>query len=335
MLCLMMSPLLGGCYSFGVAVEYTKAYMSRRPVEEVQQDPKVSPAIKEKLETVDKIIAYAKKQGLHTQGAYRYFIADSKEVVSYLLEVAYPDRLESVTWWFPIIGSVPYKGFFSKVDRDEAAKPYYEEGYDVFLTGASAFSSLGWLEDPIYEPMLRDSFGSLCELFFHELTHRTLWVKNQVPFNEALATYMGYVLTLQYLDELKDTREKGAYLDEQTDRKLFLTWLTGLTNELKALYKNPPNSRDTLLAEKKKRLERFVHEEKPKFKLVDFVGKKEWNHARILANQLYAPDLERFSRAHHCLPQTDVNFFLTTLAERVKGASDPFKVLDDLCVAKI
>lgn len=315
-------------------MEYTKSYVSRQPVEKVLQDPTIAEPTKAKLRSVDKIIAYAQEQGLHTKGAYRYFIADKKDVVSYLLEVAYADRLEAVTWWFPIVGSVPYKGFFSKALRDEAASEYQKEGYDVYTTGVGAFSSLGWLEDPIYEPMLHDSFSSLCNLFFHELTHRTLWVPDQVPFNEALATYVGDVLTRQYLSSLHMEKEKTEYLQEGDDQRLFFTWLSRLNERLKALYATPELSPEKRLAEKKKVFDLFVSKEKPPFKLIDFVGKKEWNNARVLANHLYSPDLERFSRAHHCLSDPHVGFFLNALSQEVKKSTDPFEALDLLCRPK-
>lgn len=331
---LFISPFLVSCYSARLAVEYTKSYASRRPVTEVLQDPAVSIPVKEKLRSVQKILAYAQQQGLHTKGAYEYFIADKKDVVSYLLEVAYPDRLESVTWWFPIVGSVPYKGFFSKSERDEAAAQYRKEGYDVYVTGVAAFSSLGWLEDPIYEPMLHDSFASLCNLFFHELTHRTLWVSDQVPFNEALATYVGDVLTQQYLDELKQDKEKIEYLQEGEDRQQFFTWLTRLNGELKTLYGRTFSTPEAMRAAKKQVFDRFVFQEKPPVKSVDFVGKKEWNNARVLANHLYTPDLARFSRGHHCLSDLHIGFFLTTLSEQVKKIPDPFAALDQLCRPK-
>jgi predicted aminopeptidase len=329
-----VSPFLVSCYSIRVAVEYTKSYASRRSVEEVLQDAAVSESTKTKLRSVEKIITYANLQGLHTQGAYRYFIADKKDVVSYLLEVAYPDRLESVTWWFPIVGSVPYKGYFSKKERDEVAAQYQKEGYDVYVTGVGAFSSLGWLEDPIYEPMLHDSFASLCNLFFHELTHRTLWVSDQVPFNEALATYVGDVLTRAYLDVLRMEKEKTEYLQGGEDQKQFFAWLSRLNERLKILYETPALSPAGLRAEKKKVFDLFVSKEKPLFKSVDFVGKKEWNNARVLANHLYSPDLERFSRAHQCLPDPHVGFFLTALSKQVKKTADPFEALDQLCRPK-
>jgi len=97
--------------------------------------------------------------------------------------------LESITWWFPIVGRVPYLGYFSKADRDSKASELRTEGYDVYETGVGAYSSLGWFDDPIYSPMLRRSEADFAHLIFHELTHRTLWIRGSVEFNENLAEY--------------------------------------------------------------------------------------------------------------------------------------------------
>ena len=142
------------------------------------------------------------------------------------------------------------------------------------------------------------------------------------------------MLTKQYLDELQREKEKREYLQEEQDRKQFFIWLTRLHDALTTLYGQTfPTSEDKKIA-KKQVFDRFVTQEKPPVKLVDFVGKKEWNNARVLANHLYTPNLARFYRAHHCISNLTIGFFLTTLSEQVKKISDPFAALDQLCRPK-
>src|SRR5690606_18969091 len=113
------------------------------------------------------------------------------------------DRLEFVTWWFPVVGSVPYIGYFDKADRDAKATELKQQGYDVSVGGAGAFSSLGWFEDPIFSSMLDRGPADTAHLFIHELTHRTLWIPGSTEFNENLAEYVSYRLTPQYLRKTK------------------------------------------------------------------------------------------------------------------------------------
>src|SRR5207248_1330211 len=142
----------------------------------VLADPATKPQVKAKLELVGRVLAYAANEGLETEGAYHYVIQTQLPVVSYIVEAAEPDRLEFVTTWFPVIGAVPYLGYFREEERDAKAAEYAAKGLDVYKSAAGAFSSLGWFDDPIFSAMLSHGDADTAHLFFHELTHRTLWV---------------------------------------------------------------------------------------------------------------------------------------------------------------
>ena len=87
-----------------------------------------------------RILSFAESHGLNASGAYKYYIATKEPVVSYIVQAAYADRLEFVTWWFPVVGDVPYLGFFKKPERDAKAAELTASGYDVHTSGAGAFS---------------------------------------------------------------------------------------------------------------------------------------------------------------------------------------------------
>ena len=102
-----------------------------------------------------------------------------------------PFALKPKEWKFPIIGSVPYKGFFKK-ERAEALKAELEkEGWDVMVRNPGGWSTLGWFTDPILSKMLMRSEGDLANLIIHEMSHATIFVKDSVEFNENLATFIG------------------------------------------------------------------------------------------------------------------------------------------------
>jgi predicted aminopeptidase len=327
--------LLTGCYSLRQAWHQNNLFNSRRPIVDVIADPSTDPKLVDKLKLTISILDYAKTQGLNTEDAYTYYIETGKKRVSYLVQAAKADELESVTWWFPFVGSVPYLGFFEESDRDAKAKELAEEGYDIYTTGVGAFSSLGWFSDPVFTSMLKRPRPSLASLYFHELTHRTFWISGSVKFNENLAEYVADVLTPMYLRDSGHQDKIKTYLDRKKDRRLFKNWLKKLRRELKKLYSQKSKMEPSkLLASKAAIFSSFVIDKKPNFATADYIGRgdKEWNNARVLGASLYEPDLPRFAKAHACAGDLSIIQFLALLDDRAEDFDDPFEALDSFCL---
>ncbi|NRA44519.1 MAG: aminopeptidase [Oligoflexales bacterium] len=332
-LLLIFLPILHSCYVTKLAFQHNNQFNSRRLVSSILSDPNTDIKVRKKLLLFQEVMAYAAGRGLNTRRAYRYYIETGEDAVSYLVQAAYADRLESYTWWYPIVGTVPYKGFFDKAERDGLGEELKADGYDVYLSRAGAYSSLGWFEDPIYSVMLRRSTSGLAALIFHELTHRTLWIPGHVKFNENLASFMEDRLTVQYLEEKGKERSLDSYAIKKADKKLYREWLKRLRDALKQFYKNTDFSLDKKQATlgKAKLFERYTKELRPKFQRYDYVGNEPWNNARVLGTSLYSPDLDRFSRAYSCHKHLNAGAFLKVLGDTIKGYDDPFIALDSLC----
>jgi len=320
------------CYVTRQALHHNHLFNSRRHISQVLGDPATDSATRKKLGQLRNILEYSARQGLNSAGAYRYYIPLEGDVVSYLVQAAWADKLESVTWWFPVTGDVPYLGFFEESEREEEAASLKSQGYDVWKSEASAFSGLGWFEDPVFSSFLRRSRASLAELIFHELVHRTLWVSGYATFNENLASYLDEVMTHNYLKEKGDSQGLEKYLNKKSDRNLYKQWLSDLKKALMALYEAPPpGGKSALLAAKDKIFQRFTTQLRPAFKGYDYVGKEPWNNARVLAASLYSPDTERFAKAHACSSRLSPGEFLKVLAEAIEQYDEPFEALDSLC----
>lgn len=142
--------------------------------------------------------------------------------------------LKPYYWRFPLIGSVSYKGFFEKEKAEVEAAHYTANGYDAEIRPVSAWSTLGWLKDPMLSSMLQAPKGSLCNLVFHELFHSTYYAPGTVEDNENLATFVADKATRQFLQ--RDTAALNAYVYKKQDDLLYRQYMARSIVRLKAYY---------------------------------------------------------------------------------------------------
>jgi len=172
------------------------------------------------LGQVSEIKRFGEKNSLRPTNSYHRFVQLDRHVVVWVVTASDPLRFHSRTWWFPIVGRVPYLGWF---DRDAAhafADELRVEGLDVDLGGAEAYSTLGWFDDPVLSTMLSggdEAVGELADVVLHESVHATLYIDGQTRFNESLAEWASAHLTLAYLAEKygPDSEQKAAFVDAE------------------------------------------------------------------------------------------------------------------------
>jgi predicted aminopeptidase len=323
----------GGCYVLTQAYHHNKLYSQKRPISEVISSSETPKAVQQRLLWSQDIIKYARGQGLKAEGVYDDYIETSNKPVSYIVYAAAPDKLESKHWWFPVVGSVPYLGFFEEKERDEEAAKLKKDGYDVAKGAVGAFSTLGWFSDPIFRSMLERSHAELAHLLFHELTHRTIWVSGNVDFNESMAEFVGYKLTLRYLREKGFDQEVAEYLAKQKDQKTFHHWLLDLKAELEKVFADENAGKEAVLEQKRNVYQTFLTKKKPSFKTneFDFYFKKEWNNAVLLGIALYDLDMAIFEKAYECLGAKNVGEFLERVESVIEDDESPEKMLEEQC----
>lgn len=331
--------MLPGCYVSKLAWHQGKLISSRQKISSLLNNPNTSPELKEKLTYTQDVLAYAQSQGLNVDGAYAHYVELGSKDISYTVYAAYPDRLAARTWWFPIVGSVPYLGYFDKAERDTYAQQLRDEGYDVYESTVGAYSSLGWFDDPLYSTMLRRSKESLASVLFHELTHRTVWLKGNAEFNEQLASFVETYLTRKFLAERSLHENLRRYEDLLHDQQLFAQWIGDLSEELRKFYQKTASSEkpldQTLFSRQKNAIfERFVTQLAPRFTRYKFLDDESWNNARVLANSSYLPDHQRFYASLQCTKATSIGAYLTLVKgawQRRHKTSDPYAMIDQFC----
>lgn len=222
-----------------------------RPIDEVLADGNVSDYTRSLLSLIGDVKAFGELKGIDATDNYRHYVELDRPVVVYVVSASHPLRFESKTWWFPIVGSVPYLGWFDERDAQKFAESLREDGYDVDLRGARAYSTLGWFDDPILSTMLspRPSVvGDMVNVVIHESVHATHYVNSQSAFNESLADWVADTLTDEYLrDRLQlDRWELFTYAQSQAAGEARQKRFHEVHEKLDALYKSRLSDDDKL-----------------------------------------------------------------------------------------
>ncbi len=163
-----------------------------RPVEEVLQDPAFPDSLKARIRLIEEIKQFGVDSlGLAKSDNYTTFYDQKGKPLIWLVTASPKYRIEAFKWHFPVIGSFPYKGYFDSTRAVIDEQKLKQQGYDTDIGEVSAWSTLGYLKDPILSSMLYKNEGSLANLILHELTHGTFFVKNNLELNENLASFIG------------------------------------------------------------------------------------------------------------------------------------------------
>jgi predicted aminopeptidase len=205
-----------GCYYSHLASGQIKLLWLRQPIEEATEDSAHPEETRALLRLVESVRTFAAEIGLNVEGQYTSYVDWPGDRIVTTLVRTRPGSLEVVPNWFPIVGELPYKGYFDQ-DRAEAeAKRLREdEGFDVCVSPVTAYSTLGWVDDPVTSPMLARGAGSLVETLLHELVHATAFLPDSADFNESVAQFIGQQAAILFFERISlEHLEPGLALPE-------------------------------------------------------------------------------------------------------------------------
>ncbi|MBI4776466.1 MAG: aminopeptidase [Deltaproteobacteria bacterium] len=220
-----------------------------RPLEELKKEGALT---KEELSTADLILDIKRfgesELGLKKTANYQDMYVGASLSHIYVLAASPKDRLQLETWWFPIIGRIPYLGFFDEQDALDEQGELDAQGLDTYLRTSTAYSTLGWFQDPIVPDMMNHRPARIAEIVLHELTHTTIYEKGQTAFNEGLAVLVGVIGAEMYC-----TSRWGAGDPETAfaagavhDQKLFSDFLGRFLDRLSSGYLEARSPEDIL-----------------------------------------------------------------------------------------
>jgi predicted aminopeptidase len=198
----------------------------------------LSPEERAGYEAFQNALAFGASIGLAHTTSYRQLSDTGKDWLVQVVTAAPANALEPITWRFPIVGSVSYRGYFDLARAQRFAAELAASGLDVYLRPSPLYSTLGWFEDALPRPMLRWPEEDLVDTALHEQVHLTVYVASDVAYDEALATFVAHHATLIHLAERPQIVERAsaAFADELTYARM----LNDLRGELDALYAAKP-----------------------------------------------------------------------------------------------
>ena len=276
--------------------------LKKVPLEKALKTKSLTEEERTKIKLVSEIKAYAKnnlKMNIDDQ-IYSSYVQLDKPYVTYLLRVSSAYELKAYKWTFPIVGSVPYKGFFKKEDALEEAKSFPKEKYDVFVRGVTAYSTLGWFEDSILSSMLRYEESDFTTMIFHELAHTVLFFKGHINFNERFAEFVGRKAAISFYKnrEGEDSKKAQSMRDRWRDELIFSAFMVAEYESLNKWYKE--NKGNITAEQKKKRIrdiqDRFLQNIRPQLLTdsYDYFPQIELNNAKLLSYRSYNFKMDEF-----------------------------------------
>jgi predicted aminopeptidase len=302
-LALFLSLTETGRYLARAGWEEAKILWRRRDIADIVADTSVSPVTRAKLQIVLDARAFAKTVlDLDVGKSFATFSQLERDTLVLVLSAAYRDRLAYHRWWFPVVGHVPYKGYFDYDMARADERDFQRGGYDTYLRPASAFSTLGWFNDPLVSTTLRADTLSLANTVIHELLHNTFYASGQAEFNESFANFVG---ARGSADFFRVRGQPGAVAEADarwSDEKLLARFWKQLHTDIDSVFKAHPgdaNVRTRLaLRDSVYRAARqfLIFRVGPQLRTVAprYVERVRLDNAALLARRIYATDLDLF-----------------------------------------
>ena len=190
---------------------------NQQPISDLIEDPDTSPGLRDKLIFIQSAREFAEKELLlPVNDHYLSYVELNRPFVVWNVFAAPELSLTPETWCFPIVGCVVYRGYFKEEDARRFGDALAEEGFDVYIGGAIAYSTLGWFDDPVLSTFINLGASDTAALIFHELAHGLLYIPDDTAFNESFATAVEQEGLKRWQ---MSTNEPQGYADWQRKRR--------------------------------------------------------------------------------------------------------------------
>ncbi|HEX5385100.1 MAG TPA: aminopeptidase [Gemmatimonadales bacterium] len=281
--------------------EETRILKSRQPIADLVRDPGTAPELRRSLRLVLDTRDYAAHLGLKAGDTYTTYADVGRDTLLLNLSAAPKDCICPYTWKYPIVGRIPYKGFFDFDAARREAAGLERRGYDTYLRPAAAFSTLGWFNDPLLSTALTPDSVELAALVFHEIAHNTLYVPSATPFNESFAQLVGYRAAEHFFGDRGDPAAARYAADRWHDEIVLGAYYDSLVSRLDTFYATHPapaaldSGRAAAARWAREQLEGPIGSQLRTYHIGP-LGERPINNARLVGARIYRTRLDLFDR---------------------------------------
>ena len=232
---------LTGCsaapYYWQAASGQLELWQKSRPIDDWLADPNADEQLKARLKQVQAIRAFASSDlGLPDNGSYRSYADLGRPYVVWNVFAAPELSLQPKEWCFPVAGCVGYRGYFAEQSAGSFAGRLKGEGYDTYVGGVPAYSTLGWFDDPVPSTIIGYTDTEVARLIFHELAHQVLYVKDDTTFNESFATAVEQEGVKRWVKAQNAPEKFARFQQSQARRRQFVALVLEYQGKLEAIY---------------------------------------------------------------------------------------------------
>jgi len=232
---------VSGCHTlsfYGQAVKgQYQIFAHQQSIEKLMAAKDTPAPLKQRFELLRDLRAFAQSDlKLPTDDHYRKYVDVHRPFVVWNVEAAAEFSMEPKTWWYPLLGSLEYRGYFSKSGATNYAASLRAKGLDVSVGGVGAYSTLGWFRDPVLNTFIFEQDADLAEIIFHELAHQRLFARGDTDFNEAFATTVGQEGARRWLKARGNNSALNDYLAHLHRSDQFVHLVMHTRAQLERLY---------------------------------------------------------------------------------------------------
>ena len=233
--------VLCGCRELGYYAQAIRGehqiLAHRKPIAELIEDPQTTEELKRQLILVQELRDFAAAElKLPIDSRYLKYVDLHRAYVVWNIQAAPEFSLQARTWWYPFVGSLDYRGYFSQSGACACARRVEADGDDVYVDGIEAYSTLGWFKDPVLSTFVYLSEPELAEVIFHELGHARVFAPGDTDFNEAYATSVGQEGARRWLRVQGKTNLLERYEASLRREQQFVRLVQATRSQLEGVY---------------------------------------------------------------------------------------------------
>jgi predicted aminopeptidase len=278
-----------------------KLMHARIPVAQAVQDAEVSTQAVAGLHSARRILNFAENElKLAADGRYQSYVQLDRDYVLWNLFAAEAYSVAGVQWCYPLVGCAPYRGYFSESAVEALAQNYQQRGFETYVGGVPAYSTLGWFDDPLLSSFIVWPAPDLANLLIHELAHSRIWVNGDVAFNESFAEFVGNAGAAAWLAREGQDAQWQQWVQQTSAGLRFRDFLEQARDYLQDVYQSPVETLAANKATAVRDIQACYAAQKPLLGegKYDQLMAQQFNNALLVSISTYADWLPAFAQLH-------------------------------------